>query len=381
MGDNPIVKESFNQVEFDERMMRRALELAARGNGSVSPNPMVGAVIVDADKNVIGEGWHEGFGGPHAEINALRDAEGHSLDGATIYVTLEPCSHHGKTPPCAEAIVATPIRRAVIAMRDPNPLVSRRGNRRLREAGIEVSVGTLEREAQQLNETYIHFITTGTPFITIKMAQTLDGFTALPSGESRWITGEHSRRRVHQLRAIYDAVMVGTRTAAIDDPSLTLRYDVEGRNPRRIILDRELSLPSHLRVFTDGHQELTIVVTSDTLLESPRATELRQAGVRLVGAPVTARGLRLPDVFRQIGELGIASIMVEGGAQFAGALIKERLSQKLILFLAPKLFGHGFPAFAGLDDVQHIEDAYTLNLRHVEPVAEDLMVVAYWEQS
>lgn len=375
-----MVKDSFDQAEFDERMMRRALELAARGNGTVSPNPMVGAVIVNSRGETIGEGWHQQFGGPHAEVNALRDAGQQDLDGATLYVTLEPCSHQGKTPPCAETVAATNIRRVVVAMRDPNPLVSGRGNRRLREAGIEVSVGTLEKEARQLNETYIHYITTGTPFITIKMAQTLDGFTALPSGESRWITGEPARRRVHQLRAVYDAVMVGTRTAAIDDPSLTLRYGVEGRNPKRIVLDRELTLPSNLRLFTDGHQDLTIVVTSETLLESDRARELRQSGVRLVGAPVTARGLRLPDVFRQLGELGIASIMVEGGAQFAGALIKERLSQKLILFLAPKLFGHGFPAFAGLDDVERLDDAYTLNLRHVEPVAEDLMMVAYWEK-
>ena len=373
------VKESSNQVEFDERMMRRALELAARGSGMVSPNPMVGSVIVDADGRVIGEGWHKQFGGPHAEVNALRSVEGGNLEGATIYATLEPCSHHGKTPPCADAIVNAGLRRVVVAMRDPNPMVSGRGNRRLREAGIEVVVGTLEKEARQLNETYIHYVATGLPFVTLKMAQTLDGFTALPNGESRWITGEHSRRRVHQLRSVYDAVMVGTRTAVVDDPSLTLRYGVTGRNPRRVVLDRTLTLPPHLRLFTDGHQDLTIVFTAETLVDSPRASELRDAGVRVVGAPVTTRGLRLPDVLRQLGELGIASLMVEGGAGLAGAFIREGIAQKLLLFLAPKLFGHGIPAFAGLD-VEHLEDAYTLSIRHVEPVAEDLMVVAYWDR-
>lgn len=379
-ADNAIVRESADQVEFDERMMRRALELAARGNGSVSPNPMVGSVIVDGNGQVIAEAWHEQYGGLHAEANALHKLAGRDLSDTTLYVTLEPCSHQGKTPPCADAILAAGIPRVVVAMRDPNPLVSGRGNRRLREAGVEVSVGTLEKEARLLNETYIHFISTGMPFLTLKMAQTLDGFTALPNGESRWITGEPSRRRVHQLRAVYDAVMVGTRTAQVDDPSLTLRYGVQGRNPRRIVLDRQLTLPSNLRLFTDGHQDLTIVVTAEMLEDSPRASELRESGVHVLGAPISARGLRLPDVLRQLGEMGIASLMVEGGAGLAGAIIREGLAQKLVLFLAPKLFGHGIPAFSGLD-VEHIENAYTLNISQVEPVAEDLMITAYWEKN
>jgi diaminohydroxyphosphoribosylaminopyrimidine deaminase / 5-amino-6-(5-phosphoribosylamino)uracil reductase len=366
-----------DQNEFDEIMMRRALDLAARSAGSVSPNPMVGAVIVGPDRMVIGEGWHERYGGPHAEINALRSVEGKDLTDATLYVTLEPCSHFGKTPPCAEAIAATAIKRVVVATRDPNPLVSGQGNRRLREAGIEVVVGTLEREARRLNEAYIHYITSGMPFVAIKMAQTLDGFTALPSGESRWITGEYSRRRVHELRAVYDAVMVGTRTALVDDPSLTLRYGVEGRNPKRVVLDRQLTLPSDLRIFSDEHRHLTIVITAESLIDSPRASELRDSGVQVFGAPVTPRGLKLPEVLRILGENGVASLLVEGGAGLAGAYIKEGLAQKLILFLAPKLFGHGMPAFAGLE-VQRLDEAYAVNIQEVEVVGEDLMVVAYW---
>jgi diaminohydroxyphosphoribosylaminopyrimidine deaminase/5-amino-6-(5-phosphoribosylamino)uracil reductase len=360
-------------------MMERAIDLARRGQGNVSPNPMVGAVIVDREWRIIGEGWHEQFGGPHAEINALRSAEGKDLEGATLYVTLEPCSHHGKTPPCAEAIVSTAIKRVVVAMRDPNPLVSGRGNRRLREAGIEVVVGMMEREAKLLNEAYIHYVTTGTPFVTIKMAHTLDGYTALPSGESRWITGVGARRRVHQLRAVHDAVMVGTRTALLDDPSLTLQHGVTGKNPRRVILDRQLTLPPHLKLFTDEHRELTIVFTAESLLNTPRAQELRDAGVKVHGAPVTAPGLKLPEVLRILGESGIASLMVEGGAELAGAFVKEGLSQKLILFLAPKLFGHGMPAFSGLG-VARLDEAYSLNFHEVEPIAEDLMIVAYWER-
>lgn len=379
MADNHEA-ETIRQNEFDEMMMRRALDLAVRGAGSASPNPMVGAVIVGRDGHVIGEGWHEQYGGPHAEVNALKSAEGMDLEGATLYVTLEPCSHHGKTPPCAEAVAGTKIERVVVAMRDPNPLVSGRGNRRLREAGIEVVVGTLEREARQVNEAYIHYISTGLPFLTIKMAQTLDGFTALPSGESRWITSEHSRRRVHELRAIYDAVMVGTRTALLDDPSLTLRYGVEGRNPKRVVLDRQLTLPHDLQLLSDEHRELTIVITAEPLIDSTRAEELRRSGVKVFAAPVTPRGLKLSEVLRVLGENGIASLLVEGGAELAGAFIKEELAQKLVLFLAPKLFGQGKPAFAGLE-VERLDEAYSLSIQQVEPVAEDLMITAYWNEN
>ncbi len=379
MDDNTVSAEPFDQVRFDEKMMRRALDLARRGAGSVSPNPMVGAVIVDTQRRVIGEGWHERFGGPHAEINALRSAAGNDLTGATIYVTLEPCSHMGKTPPCADALIEARFRRVVVAMRDPNPLVSGRGNRRIREAGIEVVVGTMEKEARRLNEAYIHFITTGTPFVTIKMAQTLDGYTALPSGESRWISSEQSRRRVHELRAVYDAVMVGTRTAQIDDPSLTLRYGVSGRNPRRVVLDRSLTLPRSLRLFSDEQPELTIVITAESLADSARASELRAAGVQVFGAPVAPGGLKLTEVFRLLGENNIASVMVEGGAGLAGTLISEHLSQKLILFLAPRLFGQGISAFAGLE-VKRIADAYSFDIEEAEMVGGDLMMTAYWHK-
>lgn len=380
MVDNQEENEEFTQSDFDKLMMGAALDLARRGAGNVSPNPMVGAVIVDSDRRVIAEGWHEQYGGPHAEINALRAVDGHDLSGATMYVTLEPCSHVGNTPPCADAVVASGIQRVVVGMRDPNPLVSGRGNRRMRESGIQVEVGVLEHEVKQLNEAYIHFITTGLPFVTIKMAQTLDGLTAVPSGESRWITGESSRRRVHQMRAVNDAVMVGTRTAIMDNPSLTLRYGVEGRNPRRVILDRQLAIPAGHNIVSDEHRELTILFTADSVADGHRANDLRSTGVIVYGVPITGRGLKLTEVFRILAENKIASILVEGGSGLAGALIKEGLTQKLVLFVAPKLFGEGYHAFTGLG-VEHLADAFNLTFSQFEPVGEDLMIEAYWTKS
>lgn len=372
MGTNPV-----ESLEFDEIMMRRALDLAARGTGFASPNPMVGAVIVDRNGTIIGEGWHERYGGPHAEVNALASLpEGTDLAGATMYVTLEPCNHFGKTPPCSTAIVESGLARVVVAMRDPNPIVSGQGNKRLREAGIEVIVGVLEHEARALNEAYIHYIKTGLPFVTLKVAQTLDGFIALPNGESQWITGELARERVHRMRAATDAVMVGTSTALKDDPSLTVRHGVQGRNPKRIVMDRNLTLPATLKLFTDDNRESTIVFCDEAHVGSIRAEELRADGIRVHGVPVTVRGLKLSEVFRTLGEASIASVMVEGGARLADSLIKEGLLHKLVLFVAPKLFGHGLSPFSGLA-VERLQDAYSFTIYRTEMVGEDLMITAY----
>jgi diaminohydroxyphosphoribosylaminopyrimidine deaminase/5-amino-6-(5-phosphoribosylamino)uracil reductase len=369
-----------SQEEFDELMMDRALELAERGSGFVSPNPMVGALIVDAERHVIAEGWHQRYGGPHAEINALQAAEGRDLSGATMYVTLEPCSHHGKTPPCAEAVAGSGIGRVVVAMRDPNPLVSGRGNRRLREAGIEVVVGVREQQSRELNEAYLHFISTGTPFITIKVAQTLDGFTALPNGESQWITGELARERVHRIRAASDAVMIGRMTALKDDPSLTIRYGIAARPVRRVLLDEGLTLPPGLQLFTDEHREMTIVFTSQALVDSPRAEELRRGGVRVLGVPIAGGGLKLQDVFQQLGEMNVASVLVEGGATLHGSLLAEGLVHKILFFIAPKLLGHGLKVFSGLT-VEHLDEAYRFDVHRMELVGEDALLTAYWHRA
>lgn len=373
MEDNRV-----GQLEFDEAMMRRALELARNGAGFVSPNPMVGAVIVDADRRILAEGWHERYGGAHAEINALRHLEGVDLTGATMYVTLEPCNHHGKTPPCTEAIIASGISRVVVATRDPNPLVGGKGNQRLRSHGIEVVLGVLEKDARRRNESYIHFIATGRPFVVVKMAQTLDGFTALPNGESQWITGELARQRVHQLRAESDAVMVGFNTARSDDPALTVRHGVQGRNPRRVVLDAALDLPATLTMFTDEERSRTIVCTGHEAATTERADALRSAGIEVLAVRERRdRELDLEEIISLLGERGISSLLVEGGATLAGSVVESELAGKVFLFIAPKLFGHGVTAFKG-KAIEHVSEAHRLSIYAVRMVGEDVMVVAYW---
>ncbi|MCB0712136.1 MAG: bifunctional diaminohydroxyphosphoribosylaminopyrimidine deaminase/5-amino-6-(5-phosphoribosylamino)uracil reductase RibD [Ignavibacteriae bacterium] len=359
-------------------MMRRALELASRGIGNVSPNPMVGAVVTDENGAIIAEGYHRKFGEPHAEVEALRQVAGEDLSKGTLYVSLEPCSHQGKTPPCADLIVESGIGRVVTAMRDPNPLVNGRGNRRLREGGLEVVVGVLENESRKLNEAWIHFIKTGTPFITIKVAQSLDGYIALPDGESQWITGEMARQYVHTLRGASDGILVGTRTALQDDPSLTVRYGLAGRNPRRIVLDRSLELPNNLKLFTDEHKENTTVFIGEDMSEAPRAYELRDAGIGVEAIPVEGNpdNLRLDLVIERLGSMNLTSVLVEGGAAVIDTMIAENLADKLILFIAPKLLGHGIKSFQRLA-VDRLDQATVLNIHSTELVGEDIKVEGY----
>lgn len=368
-----------NPLERDRALMRRAIELATRGKGFVSPNPMVGAVIADADGHVVAEGYHRVYGGDHAEVDALRQVDGADLRDATLYVTLEPCAHYGSTPPCVESVVASGVGRVVVAMRDPNPLVDGRGNKHLREAGIEVVVGVLEHEARSLNEAWIHFMRTGRPFVTVKMAQSLDGYIALPDGESQWITGEMARQAVHEMRAASDAVLVGTQTALHDDPSLTVRLGVSGRNPRRIILDRNMQLPLNLKVFTDEQKELTTLVVAEELIGTPRAHERAASGIVLLPVPVEGHpdNLRLDRLIEELGRMKVTSLLVEGGAAVIDALIADRLVDKLILFIGPKLFGHGIKSFTRLA-VDKLSDAKILSINHVEMIGEDIMVEGYF---
>ena len=366
------------QLEYDRVMMRRALELASRGRGKVSPNPMVGAVITDENGTIIAEGYHQKFGGPHAEAEALRQATGRDLSRATLYVTLEPCSHMGKTPPCADLVAASGVGRVVTAMRDPNPLVNGRGNKRLREAGLEVVVGVLENEAKRLNEAWIHFIKTGKPFITIKVAQSLDGYIALPGGESQWITGEMARQYVHHLRAGSDAILVGTRTALHDNPSLTVRNDAIHYAPKRIVLDRSLELPPHLKLFTDEFREMTTVFIGEDMSDVPRAHELRDAGIGVESIPVEGNpeNLRLDHVIDRLGRMNLASVLVVGGAAVIDTMIAENLADKLILFIAPKLLGHGIKSFQRMA-VDRLDQATVVNIHSTELVGEDIMVEGY----
>jgi diaminohydroxyphosphoribosylaminopyrimidine deaminase/5-amino-6-(5-phosphoribosylamino)uracil reductase len=358
-----------NLKRQDEEFILECIELARRGKGYVSPNPLVGAVIVK-NKRVVGRGFHQKFGEAHAEINALRDA-GRKARGAALYVNLEPCSHYGKTPPCTDAIISSGIRRVVIGMTDPNPLVKGKGIHALTSAGVEVRTGILSRECRRLNEFFVKKMTTGLPFVTLKIAQTLDGKIALTNGSSQWITSKDSRKRVHQLRAEYDAVLVGATTAQLDDPRLTARL-VKGRNPKRILLDGKLSTPLSSRLFSDGLRSRTVVfVRQIGSKELERKKEiLERRGVQIVEIHGRRDGtLPLKSVLESLADLNILSVLVEGGQQVFTQFLEEGLVDRLLVFVAPKAYGcDGVPAFG------HLQHAFEASSSSIERVGSDLLL-------
>jgi diaminohydroxyphosphoribosylaminopyrimidine deaminase/5-amino-6-(5-phosphoribosylamino)uracil reductase len=309
--------------------MRRALTLARKGWGQTAPNPMVGAVVV-RDGTVVGEGWHERFGGPHAEINAIR-AAGDESRGATLYVSLEPCRHHGKTPPCTEAIAAAGIARVVIGALDPSPEAGG-GASLLRTAGIDVQSGVLERDARELNAPFFHALASDLPWTTLKIAMSMDGAISSERGTTTWLTSDESRAEVHRLRAGNDAVAVGVGTILADDPQLTARGEPRPRvDPARVIFDRSLRTPLASKVVKTARETPTIIVTTDE--HSERARILRDAGVRLV----IASDLR--SALRALRAAGVRALMVEGGARINGAVLAEKLVHRLIIFQAPVTLG------------------------------------------
>lgn len=358
----------------DEGFMRRCLELAVRGAGSVSPNPMVGSVIVH-EGCVIGEGWHQRYGGPHAEVNAVASVSDESLlTSSTLYVNLEPCSHFGKTPPCADLIVAKRIPRVVIGCIDPHEKVAGKGIARLREAGIEVTVGVLEEASDRLNEAFMTAHRKGRPFIVIKTAQTLDGRIATSLGASKWITGEESRSEVHRLRSLYDAVMSGATTVIADDAELTVRH-CEGRQPLRVLLDRRLQVPVEARIFNS--EAKTIVFTLEQEAEPCRIGQLQSRGVEVVAVGESGGSLDLAEVFRELHRRRVLSVMVEGGSRLSSALVRAGLVDKFHVFIAPKLFGgDGLPAFGPLD-VAHPDRAVKLRFEAVRRFGGDYLLDAY----
>jgi diaminohydroxyphosphoribosylaminopyrimidine deaminase/5-amino-6-(5-phosphoribosylamino)uracil reductase len=324
--------------------MRRALDLAARGRYSVSPNPMVGCVIV-RDGNVIAEGWHQRAGEAHAEIEALRDIDAR---GATMFVTLEPCNHHGRTPPCVDAIIAAGVARVVIAMRDPH-VVAAGGIEKLRAAGIEVVEGVLELEARKLNEVFIHAVTHHRPFVVLKAGMTLDGKLATVTRQSRWITSEASRQKSLELREQYDAILTGAGTICDDNPHLTRRLGLASTRWTRIILDRRRIVPADATVLTDGGN--TLHVTEDVDLDA-----------------------LLADLYTR----GIHSLIVEGGSNVLSSFIRAGLWQKMIVFIAPMFVGGAeAPSIFGAEGVAKLADAYRFRFEGVEVVGEDVMIVGY----
>lgn len=360
-------------TDLHVKMMKRALALARKGIGKTSPNPAVGAVIV-RDGAVVGEGWHRKAGTPHAEIHALNMA-GELARGADIYVTLEPCSHFGKTPPCADALIAAGVARVFVGMVDPNPLVSGKGVDRLRKAGILVQVGLWERECRLLNWPFIKHVTTGRPFVVLKSALTMDGKTATKGGDSRWITSEESRRMVHRLRASMDAVMVGIGTLLVDDPELTVRH-VKGRNPLRIVVDSKLRTPATARVLSLDSGR-TIIAT--TCGDNGKIEPLLAKGCEILHCKETCGRVDIDDMLDRLGRLGVQSVLLEGGEGLAGEMLRQGLIDKFIFFIAPKLVGgDGKGLFSG-PGAALMADAVPLRVERVTRVGADIMVEAYRE--
>jgi diaminohydroxyphosphoribosylaminopyrimidine deaminase / 5-amino-6-(5-phosphoribosylamino)uracil reductase len=358
-------------MDTDEQWMRRALHLARRGR--TSPNPMVGAVVVKAGK-VVAEGYHVAAGLPHAERIAL-DRAGKGARGATLYVTLEPCTHHGRTPPCTPAVVESGVRRVVVAMEDPNPLVKGRGIARLRDEGIEVRKGVLERPARALNEAFCTFIVHRQPFVLLKAAATFDGRIADRTGESKWISGEASRRLVHRMRDRMDAVLVGIGTVLRDDPRLTARIP-GGRDPFRVVLDSRLRIPEKARLFGENPSKV-IVLTTDKASRA-KADRIRKKGTEVWTLPATEAGVDLQAALMLLGSREITSLLVEGGRRVHGAFLDAGLANKIALFLAPRILGD--PEAVGLFEGRgrrNLRDALPLRDMTVRRVGADLLIEGY----
>jgi diaminohydroxyphosphoribosylaminopyrimidine deaminase/5-amino-6-(5-phosphoribosylamino)uracil reductase len=331
----------------DQHFMQIALDLAVKGEGFTSPNPIVGAIVVKDDK-VVGSGYHEVVGGPHAEVNAI-DAAGESASGATLYVTLEPCNHTGRTPPCTRKILEAGISRVVVAMQDPNPTVTGNGAEFLKQRGVRVTTGVCEEQAEKQNEAFSKYVRTGRPFVIVKCASTLDGRIATRTGDSRWVTGEQSRRFVHRLRHAVDAIMVGVNTVRVDDPSLTARLaDGRGKDPLRIILDTHLSIRPDARVLQEVSTSGTILVVGKGI-GADKKIDFEKRGVRVVESFIKDGMVDMNPLMDQLGDMQISSLLIEGGSRVIASAFGADIVDKLFFFYAPKILGgdDGVPICSG----------------------------------
>lgn len=339
---------------MDEKYMDLALELAEKGRGYVNPNPMVGAVVVK-DGEIVGKGWHKFYGGPHAEVYALDEA-GEKAEGATIYVTLEPCSHFGKTPPCAEKIKKMKIKKCVIACLDPNPIVAGRGKKILEEAGIEVVVGVREKEAKELNKVFMKYITEKNPYLFLKCAITLDGKIATNERDSKWITNEKSREKVQFLRHEYMGIMVGINTLINDNPRLTARIE-NGVNPFRIVVDPHLRTPLESNFVNMADDNKSIVITSKENEKNDKITEFENKNVKIIY--MEGYDFSVHEILKKIGELKIDSVLLEGGSYLISKAFKENRIDGGEIFIAPKILGGGLSFIDGFD-FKEIKDCFHL---------------------
>lgn len=358
-----------------EEYMRLALQLAQLAAGRTSPNPLVGAVIVHDDR-VVGQGWHRKAGTSHAEVHALQQA-GELARGADVYVTLEPCSHQGRTGPCCEALIAAGVKRVFIAMLDPNPLVAGNGAARLREAGIEVSEGLLAAEAARQNAAFIRWISSSMPLVSLKTAMSLDGKVAARSGHSQWITGEAARLAVHRLRDRHDAILVGVGTVLTDDPQLTARLPDGAKNPLRVVVDSQARTPLTAKVVCDELAPTVIAVGEQAPAE--RVAALRQAGVEVWPIAVNSTGhVDLRQLLLRLGKAQISSVLVEGGAQINGSLWADNLVDRVYWFIAPKVIGgRSAPGPIGDPGLERVPGETELEEMSVEQIGDDILISGY----
>ncbi|MED3690092.1 bifunctional diaminohydroxyphosphoribosylaminopyrimidine deaminase/5-amino-6-(5-phosphoribosylamino)uracil reductase RibD [Peribacillus butanolivorans] len=359
----------------DQYYMKLALDLAASAKGKTNPNPVVGAVIVK-DGVIAGTGIHRKAGEPHAEVHAFKMAGDYAED-ATLYVTLEPCSHYGKTPPCANLVKESGVRRVVVATQDPNPEVAGRGISILRDAGIEVEVGVLEKEAQRLNERFIHNMITNRPFVISKYAMTLDGKLATHTGHSKWITGEESRHSVHLLRDEVDAILIGIGTVLADNPSLTTRLpEGGGKNPIRIILDSELRVPLDANVVQVSDAKTVIVTQENASVD--KISALSEKGIEFIIVPKTDAGLDLRILMEELYKKGITDVLLEGGSEVNASFLRAGLIDKYLIYVAPKLLGgrNSLTPFSGIN-VDTMDEAMDVSISSVDMSGEDICIIAY----
>ena len=354
----------------DETMMHRALELALRGAGWTNPNPLVGAVVVK-DGRIIGEGFHERYGEAHAERNALASCT-ENPRGATLYVTLEPCCHQGKQPPCTEAVIEAGIARVIVGSRDPNPLVAGKGNELLRKAGIEVVEDVLREECDAINPIFFHYIQTKLPYVVAKWAMTLDGKIATRTGDARWVSNERSRADVHELRHRLAAIMVGKNTALADNPSLTARRSEPSNQPLRVVVDSNLALPDDCQLVNTAH-EVPVLIATALPDDALRARALRERGVDIVSVPDNQGKVDLTALMAELGNRGIDSVLVEGGGTLHASLFTTGLVDEAIVYLAPKIVG-GVEATTPVEGkgIDAMADAFTFDAPIVERIDNDL---------
>lgn len=353
----------------DHVHMAHALRLAQRGLNTTTPNPRVGCVVV-RDGMVVGEGWHERAGLPHAEVRALEQA-GEGARGATAYVSLEPCNHHGRTPPCSEALIAAGVSRVVSAMRDPNPKVAGEGLARLRQAGIRAECGLLETAAQVLNIGFVSRMQRGRPWVRVKTAASLDGRTALANGLSQWITGAPARRDGHRWRARSCAVMAGIGTLQADNPQLNVRHVQTARQPLRVIVDRHLALPLTARVL-DGGGVLVVTAREDR----QRMDRLAQAGAEVVVVPDASGKVDLAAMMQELGRRELNEILVESGNRLNGALLRAGVVDELLLYLAPHLLGDGARGMFDLEELTALDQRVSVDVREVRRIGADFRIIA-----